>query len=173
MQSEVNKAIGALTMGIRIEQNGHRFYLRAAEETDDPEAQELFRGLAADEVAHEEILRRRLQGLQQEGTWSSVGEAEWPAEPPQEGAEGIFALEHLGEGASDYTSELSALRMGYLIEKNAVAFYTKAARETDDAVGKAMYEDLADWERGHQRILEREYRFLMERFKLDMGFAPF
>jgi rubrerythrin len=63
--------------------------------------------------------------------------------------------------------------MAYLIEKNAVAFYTKAARETEDTVGSAMYQDLAKWEGTHQRVLEREYQFLANRFKLDMGFAPF
>lgn len=63
--------------------------------------------------------------------------------------------------------------MAYLIEKNAVEFYTKAARETDDPAGKAMYEELAGWEKGHQQMLEEEYRLLADRFKLDMGFAPF
>jgi len=171
--TNVQKAVGALNMAMRIEQNGYRFYQRAAEETADPKGQELFRSLAEDEIAHEAILRRRLEALEGEGKWVAVSESEWPDRTSFAGAEEIFSRERVGTMASDYTSELSALRMAYLIEKNAVEFYSKAARESDDPVGKAMYEDLADWEREHQEILEREYRFLADRFKLDVGFAPF
>jgi rubrerythrin len=169
----IQKAVGALKMAIQIEQNGYRFYRRAAAETSDSKAKDLFNGLAEDEIAHESILRTRLAALENEGTWVPVDEAEWPDEGPRAGGEAVFSAERLEEEVSDYTSELSALRMAYLIEKNAVEFYSKAARETDDPVGKALYEDLASWEQGHQRMLEREYQFLAARFKLDMGFAPF
>lgn len=173
MQEDVRKAIGALTMAIRVEQNGYRFYRRAAEETDDPRGKELFLSLADDEVAHESILKTRLAALERRGTWKRVADDEWPDESPFAGDEPIFSRERIEEGVHDYTSELSALRMAYLIEKNAVEFYTKAARETEDPVGKAMFQDLADWEREHQRVLEQEVTFLSSRFKLDMGFAPF
>ncbi len=173
MKADDRKAIGALTMAIRIEQNGYRFYRRAADETQDPQAKALFERLAEDEVAHERILRNRLKALQEDGTWVPVGEDEWPDDGLSAVSSPIFSPERLKEGIRDYTSELSALRMAYLIEKNAVAFYTKAAQETGDPVGAAMYRDLADWEREHQRVLEDEYRFLADRFKLDMGFSPF
>ncbi len=173
MEKDVRKAVGALRMAIRVEQNGYRFYRRAAQETDDPDGKELFNSLAADEEEHERILKTRLKALEQDGEWKPVAAAEWPGEGPFEAEGPIFSRERIEEGVRDYTSELSALRMAYLIEKNAVEFYTKAARETDDPVGKAMYQDLADWEKAHQRVLEEEYKFLAERFKLDMGFAPF
>lgn len=173
MEEDVRKAVGALTMAIRVEQNGYRFYRRAAQETDDPKGEELFRSLAEDEVAHEKILKTRLRALELEGIWEPVSDEEWPDESPFTGEEPIFSRARIEEGIHDYTSELSALRMASLIEKNAVEFYTKAARETQDPEGRAMYQDLAEWERAHQRVLEEEYRFLADRFKLDLGFAPF
>ena len=173
MEAQVQKAIGALKMAIRIEQNGYRFYQRAAQEAGDPKAAQLFNGLAEDEIAHERMLRTRLKALEREGTWSPIDDEEWPTPGPHVGEEPIFSTERIEEGLYEYTSELSALRMAYLIEKNAVEFYSKAARETGDPVGNAMYQDLADWEKEHQRVLEDEYRFLADRFKLDMGFAPF
>jgi rubrerythrin len=173
MEADVRKALGALRMAIRVEQNGYRFYRRAAEETDDLQGKALFKRLAEDEVVHESIIRTCLKGLEGEGTWMAVSDEEWPDESPFAKGEPIFSRKRLEEEVHDYTSELTALRMAYLIENSAVAFYTKAARETDDPVGKAMYEDLASWESTHQRILEQEYQFLANRFKLDMGFAPF
>jgi rubrerythrin len=173
MEKTAKKAIGALRMAIRVEQNGYRFYRRAAEETADPKGKELFHSLADDEVAHESILKSRLEALERGGKWKEVALEEYPGEGPFTAGEPIFSRERIEEGVHDYTTELSALRMAYLIEENAVAFYTKAARETEDPVGKAMYRDLADWEKRHRRVLEQEYRFLADRFKLDMGFAPF
>ncbi|MGD2104768.1 MAG: ferritin family protein [Anaerolineae bacterium] len=173
MESEIRKARGALLMAIRIEQNGYRFYRRAAEETSDPNAKQMFEGLAQDEVAHESILRTRLKALEREGAWKTVGEEEWPDEGVRGQAETVFSSGRPEDEVHDYTSDLSAVRMAFLIEKNAVEFYSKAARETSDPVGKEMYQDLADWEKRHQRMLEREYKFLSDRFKLDMGFAPF
>ncbi len=173
MKEGLTRAIGALKMAIRVEQNGYRFYRRAAEETGDHRGRELFASLAEDEVAHEKILRTRLESLESRGQWKAVADEEWPAESAFTGDEPIFSRERLEEGVHDYTSELSALRMAYLIEKNAVEFYTKAAREMEDPVGRAMYRDLADWERNHQRVLEREYRIFAEQFKMDQGFAPF
>jgi rubrerythrin len=173
METDVKRALGALRMAIRVEQNGYRFYRRAAQETDDPQGKAMFNRLAEEEVAHERIIRARLEALEDEGAWIAVADEEWPQESPFAEGEPIFSRERLERDVQDYTSELSALRMAYLIEKNAVAFYIKAARETQDPVGKAMYEDLARWERVHQRLLEQEYQFLANRFKLDMGFAPF
>jgi rubrerythrin len=173
MEEDIGKAIGALKMAIRVEQNGYRFYRRAAEETDDPKGKQLFNSLAEDEEAHESILKSRLKALERDGEWKDVGAEEWPGESPFTGEDPIFSRERIEKGVEDYTSELSALRMAYLIEKNAFEFYTKAARETEDPVGKAMYQDLADWEKNHQSVLETEYRFLADQFKLDMGFAPF
>ncbi|MGB9300675.1 MAG: rubrerythrin family protein, partial [Anaerolineae bacterium] len=72
-----------------------------------------------------------------------------------------------------YTSDLSALRMAFLIEKDAVAFYTRAAAETEDRDGKEMYERLVEMETEHQRILEEEYNALAKEFWGNMGFEPF
>ncbi len=172
-EEEVRKGIAVLSMAIRVEQSGYRFYRSAAEETNDSKGKELFLSLAEDEVAHESILQTRLDALERQGTWKRVAEQEWPADSPFTGEEPIFSRERIEEGLRDYTSELSALRMAYLIEKNAVEFYVKAARETQDPIGRTLFQDLAEWERGHQRVLEQEYQFLADRFKLDLGFAPF
>ena len=172
-EDELRKAIAVLRMAIRVEQNGYRFYRSVAEETNDSKGKELFLSLAEDEVAHQSILQTRLAGLERQGTWERVADEEWPAESSFTGDEPIFSRERIEEGVHDYTSELSALRMAYLIEKNAVEFYTKAARETQDPIGRTLFHELAEWEGGHQRVLEQEYQFLADRFKLDLGFAPF
>jgi len=68
---------------------------------------------------------------------------------------------------------MSALRVAYLIEKDAVDFYTRAAAQTDNPNGRRMFRDLADMEQGHLRLLEDDYNRLMSYFQTAMGFAPF
>ena len=92
--------------------------------------------------------------------------------PPVEGAP-IFSRERVEQNIVAYTSDLSALRVAYLIEKDAVDFYRRAARETDDPNGKRIYLDLARMEESHLALLQGEYDFLRGQFQTAMGFAPF
>jgi rubrerythrin len=72
-----------------------------------------------------------------------------------------------------YTSDLSALRLAFLIEKDAVDFYRHAAQETGDPNGKRIYLDLVRMEESHLALLQGEYDFLRNQFQTAMGFAPF
>ncbi|MGD1995756.1 MAG: ferritin family protein [Anaerolineae bacterium] len=173
MNPEITAAVNALKIAIQTEREGRQFYREAARKTQDPKGREMFASLAQDELAHERILNERLEGLERQGEWQAGADQEWPAaDLPSEGIP-IFSRERIARDVRQYTYELSALRMAYLLERDAVTFYTRAAEETDNAVGKAMFEELAEWERNHQRILEQEYDFLGKQFELAMGFAPF
>jgi rubrerythrin len=85
----------------------------------------------------------------------------------------IFSRERVEQNVVAYTSDLSALRVAYLIEKDAVDFYTNAAEQTGDPNGQRMFLDLAGMERRHLDLLEGEYNFLRGEFQTAMGFAPF
>jgi rubrerythrin len=72
-----------------------------------------------------------------------------------------------------YASDLSALRVAYLIEKDAVDFYMRAAGEARDLNARRMFGNLARMETGHLGLLEREYNLLKAQFQDAMGFTPF
>lgn len=173
MAGEIEGNLLALRIAMQMEKDGHQFYLSAADKSDDSRTKAIFSTLANDEVQHLHWLKAQYEGLLQDKQWpSTAGDV-----PRVEFAEGeptpIFSQERLTEEVSIYTSELSALRQAYLLEKDAVAFYAKAATETNDPHGQAMYQALAAWEQEHQQVLETEYKFLAEQFKTQMGFAPF
>jgi len=156
-------------MAIQTEIDGHAFYQRFAAETQDPDARALFDRLARDEVMHLELLRNTRAMLEQSGRWAAyrgieLGEID--------GAP-IFSPERVQQNIVAYTSDLSALRVAYLIEKDAVGFYGRAAEETVDPDGRRMFQDLVKMETGHLRLLEREYDFLKGQFQSAMGFSPF
>ncbi len=166
---ELDATLTALQMAIQTEIDGHNFYQKFAERTDDPQARRMFERLAQDEIMHLELLRNTKAMLEQSGEWAEYRGVS--LEPP--GGAPIFSRERVKQNVVAYTSDLSALRVAYLIEKDAADFYTHAAAQTDDVNGRRMFRDLAEMERGHLRLLEGEYNFLMDQFQMAMGFAPF
>lgn len=166
---ELDATLAALQMAIQTEIDGHNFYQKFAARTDDPNARAMFERLAKDEIMHLELLRNTKAMLEESGEWV---EYQGLVLDPVEGAP-IFSRERVKQNVVAYTSDLSALRVAYLIEKDAVDFYARAAKETDDPNGQRMFRDLAEMERGHLHLLEGEYSFLMGQFQTAMGFAPF
>jgi rubrerythrin len=167
--SSLETALAALEVGIQTEIDGYQFYTQFAARTQDPKAREMFERLAHDEVMHLELLRNNKAMLEDSGQWAGHVAMEVGS---LEGAP-VFSRERVAANVVDYTSDLSALRLAYLIEKDAADFYERAANQTDDANGQRMFRDLARWEQGHLKILESEYDFLLEQFHSAMGFAPF
>jgi rubrerythrin len=162
----------ALEVAIQTEKDGRDFYARAAERTSDPGGKVLFASLADDELEHLRLLQSQRKALTEDGRWlpSAASEEQRVREI---GGAPIFGRETLARNVDTYTSELSALRMAYLIERDAVTFYTRAASETEDPDGRVTYERLVVMEKEHQGILEEEYNALAREFWSTMGFEPF
>lgn len=57
--------------------------------------------------------------------------------------------------ASEFQLPEEAIRLAMEAELEASAFYRQAAQKTNDPKGKDMFTQLADFERGHYRHLER------------------
>ena len=74
----------------------------------------------------------------------------WPSQSPEVTAGvPVFSREPLAEEVNERTSDLSALGMALLTEKDSVPFYSKAALETQNPEGRSMYERLVEIEREH------------------------
>ncbi len=172
-KDRLERALMALNIAIQTEKDGREFYLNAAQKTHDPRGKALFSSLADDELGHLLLLEAQHEALTKEQRWLPHSEMGEEAEPAKVKGAPIFSPEAVAENINAYTSDLSALRMAFLIEKDAVAFYGKAASETDDPNGKAMYQYLVSMEKEHQRILEEEYQTLGKEFWSTMGFEPF
>jgi rubrerythrin len=169
----LRSALIALNIAVQTEKDGRQFYLSAGQKTNDPQGKALFASLADDELDHLRLLETQRGALTEGRRWLLHSEPGEEAQPRQTKGAPIFSREALAQDINSYTSELSALRMAYLMERDAVAFYGRAAAQTDDPRGKSMYEYLVDMEQEHQRILEQEYEALAKEFWGIMGFEPF
>jgi rubrerythrin len=167
--AELNATLAALQMAIQTEIDGSSFYQSFAERTEDPRARAMFERLAQDELMHLELLRNTKAALEESGEWAEYKGIS--LEPLQ--AAPIFSRKRVAENIVPFTSDLSALRVAFLIEKDAVDFYSRAARETEDLNGQRMFLDILEMERSHLALLEGEYNFLRGQFQMAMGFSPF
>jgi len=166
---ELDAALAALQMAIQTEIDAYNFYMKFAGQTTDPQARAMFERIAQDEVVHLELLRNNKATLEDQKEWivyQAMAMDSIPGAP-------IFSRGRVDQNIVGYTSDMSALRVAYLIEKDAVEFYRRAAAQTEDPNGKRMFLDLVRWEQGHLQLLEGEYNFLKSQFQAAMGFAPF
>jgi rubrerythrin len=137
------------------------FYEQVAGQTRSPAVRELFRTLAEEEEKHAAMLAER-------GGPAAAARGAVP--------DTLARLVLSGEirkqiGAASY--EAAAISAAIDMENRAVALYSERAAEAADPAERAMYQWLADWERGHQRFLARLHQELLEEIWHDSGFWPF
>jgi rubrerythrin len=158
-------ALQALRQAIRLEQDGYKFYTETAERTADPRGREMFLSLADDEKLHLRIVRDQYEALSAGKGWVSFSEALERSPELVEGLKPIDLDKPLfppEEGAVDpKASDTDALLFALQIENESYELYRKAATETADPAGKAMYQFLASQERTHFDILMLNYEHLI------------
>jgi rubrerythrin len=164
----LEKQLQVLEYAIKMEIEGHDFYKNLASKGKNKRIQNIFAGLAEMELEHYELLKKQ-KDLIAEGQSFQVVDIKSMREKD-------FFKERLDKELSDMETglgDISVIRMAYLIENDLAEFYKKAAKNTEDPAGKKMYEELADWEEEHRRILYQEYQSYTQENWFDMGFSPF
>ena len=131
-------------IAIRSEMEAASFYRDFADRVDNPLVKAKFKTLAAEEGKHAKMLRELYEQLS--GGDKPRPPKGWKASlPPEFGPEA--PMEDL-------------LREAIAMEKRAQVAYRTAAGRSSDTKARMMLEYLVEFERGHQRLLEGELKFL-------------
>ena len=77
------------------------------------------------------------------------------------------------EQAEGAQFEMAAVSVGMTLEKNAVAYFSTAAKEADEAEVATFYRFLADWEQQHLAALQGLYDSIRTDFWDRSGFSPY
>jgi rubrerythrin len=159
-----------LRKAYQIEVDGYTFYSMTADRADKPAVQELFGKLAQDEMQHQAFLRQVAHRYDAEGVaaFNVVGKA-----PDLKAfAEMVFSS-RFREQAEGAAFEMAAVSVGMTLEKNAVAYFSGAARNASETQVRLFYQYLADWEQQHLDALQG----LLESVRTDFwdkgGFSPY
>ena len=157
MKEEGKAAVARLEMSMQVEREGRRFYLEAAQKTEEAAGKALWQYLARQEALHIDYLMDERRSLVDKGKWASVG---------MEGLKLLLELKipsifpKTAEAIGPDTDQLRALQTGIEMEIKSRDLYQDLREKTEDPQGKALYEGLAQWEEGHRRLLQAEHDYL-------------
>ncbi len=168
----MNGAVEILKLAMSMERQGQRFYEGFVDQVESPVIKEIFNSLSKTEEEHYYILKKELDKLVAGGQWSPVGELKPSIE------RSLFDVRLEAEKLNTEKlamshSDISLLRMAYLIENDFAEYYKKAMDYTEDENGKKILEMLYNWENEHRRVFYEEYKSAMEDYWFDQSFSPF
>lgn len=156
------KDLEILKTAIINEQEGHQFYLMAAEKADNEDIKEVFLNLAADEKDHESWLRTVYREIIEKGQSGPLMIDQFSRSPE------IFSADKL-KNTGGLT--VSALHVGVMMEKDSMDFYRRAAEQTNIPELRHLLEALAQWESVHLESLEKAYEFARDDWWEHQGFS--
>jgi len=159
-----------LRQAYQIEVDGYTFYSMTADRADKPAVQDLFGRLAQDEIQHQAFLRSVMKNYDQRGVEAFAVSIAVP--DLRAFSEKVFTS-RFREQAEGAAFEMAALSVGMTLEKNAVAYFSKAAQSATDQQVRQFYQFLADWEQQHLTALQGLHETIRSDFWDRGGFSPF
>lgn len=166
----MSHALNILAYAIKREEEGERFYKDNLKRVTSKETRAVMESLAEMEREHAELLQGRYKTLKEKGEWL-------PFNVDLQGGN-IFQERFEAEKTTkaDLESDLSditILRMAYLIENDLAEFYKSASEKIEDPEGKRLFLTLSNWEVEHKNALYKLYQDHFHNNWFDAGFSPF
>lgn len=168
--SEGKRLTDIVAKAIQAERDGYRFYLMAAQSTQDDKARETFKRLADEELGHEGFLRVQYRSVADTGAFDAKARLGtqffYPGDSP------IFSPELVAR-IEEAHFEMSALSIAIQLELNAINHYQSAAAKVSDEAAKKVFTELANWETDHYQMLAKQQELVRDSYWQANGFAPF
>ncbi len=160
--------IDILKKAIILEQQGQSFYRNVAAQTESEDVKNIFSIMADEEKKHEQILTDQAKKYQQGGSFEAgieIGE-------PEEFSSKVLSEKIKGQiNAASY--EAASISAAVAFEERTVDLYSQRASTASDEAEKAMYAELAKWEKTHLSFLSGIYDDLLESAWYDSSYWPF
>jgi rubrerythrin len=163
------KTIEILKQAILLEKRGKAFYLNAWENAKDPDVKRIFQIMADEEEDHVKFLAQQFKTYQDEGKFDPTVVAENDGTTV---ADEVLSL-NIKDKISAASFEAAAIASAIDMENRAIAAYSERAESAETEDERKFYEWLAEWERGHHRILYQLDQELKDKIWNDNKFWPF
>lgn len=148
-----------LKFGIQMEKNAQDFYSFYANNLQDENLKKLFEEFVKIEQEHYKYLENTLDSLNAPEPPISIS---WVVDDQNKMVDPHILADNskiLETGFSD----LTILRLAYLIESDFAAFYKAAAEKVNDNNVKGLLLHLAKWEEEHEKFFKDRYHSLMKK----------
>lgn len=159
-----------LKEAILLELRGKAFYQSVAEKSDSPAAKKIFEMMAEEEDLHIKFLSTQFANYTKK---LSFVKPEAPVEDPDEEITMKVLTDQLKKEVNAASFEAAAISSAMDFEGRAVKLYAERAKSATDANERELYQILARWEGGHQKMLHELNEELKEAIWNDNNFWPF
>jgi len=174
---DVADVCDVMKTAISMEEDSERFYRNAAEDADNPLAQNTFEALADWEVEHKKLLQSVFDKAQAADACPALTELDIEQSDVKKAAAMIFDAARQQVEGEPATSEVlnRAYAAAMAKERAAIAFYKSQIADTDNENEQELYEFLLGQERGHLELLATTEEYLNDtkywHFKEEMWMA--
>jgi len=162
-------ATDILKTAILLERRGKAFYTLVARQTESSSARRIFEMMAEEEDAHVAFLSKQFAHYEKNHEFLKNEEHQ-----DVDDTEAVMILsEQIKKEISAAGFEAAAISAAIDFENRAIEVYSSRAAEATDPNEKDMYQMLADWEKGHHKLLHHLNEDLKEQVWNDNNFWPF
>jgi rubrerythrin len=161
------KTIEILKTAILLERRGKSFYASCAEQSKNTEIKKIFNTLAEEEDQHVEFLNAQFINFTKNNKFSSEHI------PVKEATIDKIFTDKIKKEITAADFESAAISAAIDMENRAITVYSEQAEASLDPEEKKFYSFLADWERGHHKLLYDLDKELKENIWNDNHFWPF
>lgn len=152
-----------------MERRGKEFYDTVARQTKDENVKKIFALMSEEEQYHIEQLAGYFKEFQKEGKFNKL----ILIKEEKDTIEKMILNPAIRKSISAASFEAAAISAAIDMENKAIEVYSKRAVESTDEHEKELYSWLANFERGHFKLLNDLNKQLMEEVWNDNHFWPF
>lgn len=165
-----NNVTDILKKAIIMENRGKSLYQMVANQTPHEDVKKIFQTMADEEQVHIEFLTKQFAHYQKNQTFDKN---QFEAASEDEAIVNSILTEKIRSDISGAGFESAAISAAIDMENKSIEVYEQRASETHDKNEKELYQWLADWEKGHHKLLLDLNRQLTEKVWYDNNFWPF
>lgn len=156
-----------LKTAILMEKRGKAFYEMVAQQTKSEDVKKIFTMMAEEEQTHVEFLSKQFASYNKNQKFDKI---ELKADA---GIVDEILSGDIKKQISAASFEAAAISAAIDMETKAIEVYSKQAAAATDPNEKELFSWLADWERGHHKVLHELNEQLKEDIWYDNQFWPF
>jgi len=157
-------------MAILMERRGKAFYEKVAEQSKSSEVQNIFNIMAKEEDLHIAILSKQYIHFDKNKKFQK---SDLKSNETKKDIAKLILSHNIKKQISAASYEAAAISSAIDMENKAIEVYSNRAKESMDGDEKELFQWLADWEKGHLKILNDMNKELMEDVWYDNKFWPF
>lgn len=165
---ENTKTLEILKTAILLERRGKAFYSQVAKQAEDADVKQFFEIMAEEEDEHISVLTEQFESFTKTKAFKKLD-----VNTDEDTTTEEILSDKVKSKISSASYEAAAIASAIDMENRAIAVYSERAEKAEDPEEKQFYGWLAEWEKGHHRLLHKIDNELKEKVWNDNNFWPF